>query len=422
MEREYFLTYNGQEVEQSDLSLIAEDAALADDRVLAELFRLKPSQSPVSKGVLPYSLGPTVAPSGADGSVRIYPFRAFVASTTAASTDAKKNWRDIRSVVYIGNPTNEYKLQALSANTSGFNRWDLVYARIDKDVNETGVVRYVKTAGPPVVETPTTVSVVKATTAVVGIVVGTPSATPDIPTLPTDSGSTFYIPLVYILVPNGFGATSTVTSSFMYETAPVLNLSRVTGATTAGVANTQNKAGGPAISTAVIHAWGLGTRPEIYLPSTMVGEEVLYIALNLQDASSSNWSQLDGTIVDDSRDWRKRIFSWSAQVMTGTSARFSWSQTSTSNTSPTIPSIYGDVGAHKNIGFGQTFALDSTNSNVYPVCILDNSNFTAISGINQIMLYVDSNDSGKLKMTTGGTVPAVRAFIRLCASAPFSNV
>src|SRR6266487_1281647 len=149
MERKYQHTVNGQEVESSDINLIADDAALADDRVFAELFRMKPYDSVtnpnLSKAILPYSEGATVQPNGASGSVRIYPCRPMIAAKVNASVDAKDNWRGIRSTVYVGNLTGPYITQSLAANTSGVAwRWDTIYLRVDKDAAETSVTRYVK--------------------------------------------------------------------------------------------------------------------------------------------------------------------------------------------------------------------------------------------------------------------------------------
>ena len=54
-EKKYVHLLDGQEVEEDDLNGISENAALADDRVLAELVRVRPynGTSP-SRGIMPY--------------------------------------------------------------------------------------------------------------------------------------------------------------------------------------------------------------------------------------------------------------------------------------------------------------------------------------------------------------------------------
>jgi hypothetical protein len=434
MQEQYVHSFNGQEIEESDINLVAKDAALADDRVLAELFRLAPDGSPVSKGILPYSgytsqnYGTVVPGGGIGDQLRINPFRAFIASRTTSSVDPLNAWQDIRTSVFVGDAPHLYisipnVSILLPANSSGNPRWDLVYCRVDIDASASTVTRYVKSPTTPFAITPTSISITKNTTATINTVQGTPSATPDLPLLPADTSSTFYIPLAYVRISNGFTSSSVISEVNIYEVAPVLNVSRVTGTTSAGIATTQNKAGiGGAISSSVIHGWG---RPEVYLPPSMLGEEVIYIALDLQDASSANWSQQDGSIVDDSRDWRNRFFSWIVQGHTSSAARFSWKETSTGISSPTIPSTFGqDIGVNISFGFGQTFAADSSKFSTFPAFYVDNNNLSIIppSGLPFILLYVDVSGNGALKMTTNGTVPGIRAFIRLCASSPFANV
>ena len=422
MEREFVHSTEGQEVQEDDINLVAQDAALADDRVLAELFRLKPFDSVtmpnVTKSILAYSEGPTVSANGASGSVRIYPFRPLVASAGLASSDAKENWRDIRSTVYIGNPTGNYLVQSLTANASSDPRWDLIYVRVDKDANETPVSRYVASISG---ETSSSISVVKSTTAVVGVVLGTTAASPTLPALPTDSGDTFYVPLAYILVPAGFGATTIVQTSWIFEACPVIPLSKVTGACTARPASANNTVGGAVLSSTVTEDWGSSqTRPEVFLPPSMTGEEVLYFAVNMQDATSSNWSQLHTSVVDDTKDWRYRLFHWVAQVDSDPTHKFAWYQSSVGGA--VLP--VGNIGQTSNstsstmaFGVGQTMVADS--STVAYVATLDHNNVGgAMSSPNSLQLYVDMTD-GKLRVAA--STPGIRAYFRICASTPFGN-
>lgn len=447
MERKYFHSTNGQELEQSDLNLIAEDAALADDRVLAELFRLKPfdstSMSTPTKGLLPFTqetLGGgfgIIAGNGATGSVIVLPFRAFVGANVTASSDPKANWRDIRTVVFVGTNTSpattpQSQTVTLSSNSSGFARWDLIYVRVDVDADETGVTRYIKSAGPPVTETPTTVAVVKATTALVSKVTGTPSATPDVPTIPSDSGSTYYIPIAYVRVPDGFNSTSVVIGETdIAECGPIIKLNRAVGVVTAKPATSQYRFGGAAIPVGVYRNWGAtGSRPAVFMPPSMTGEEVLYIALDLSDASSVNWSHQDGSTVDDG-NWLNRVFTWTATVsgVGGTNDKIPWDLTAGAISPgdwwdgrgyPSGAQDITDIQGY-TFGFGQSFLDSSGGSNLAYVCKLDRfSTDNQIANPGNVQIYVDLNDN-KLKFTSAGSTPLCRVFIRLCASAPYNN-
>lgn len=437
-ERQYFHSYNGQEVEEDDINLMGEDGALADDRVLADLFRMQPydlSMSGPKKGILPYGSYPfggigTVTPSGPDGSVLVNPFRALVASPILASTNAKKNWRDIRSSVFVGSSTTLAKTQSLSPNSSGFQRWDLVYVRVDVDVEETGVTRYIKTAGPPVAETPTTVSVVKATTCTIGVVTGTAGATPALPSLPSDSAGAYYIPLAYIPVQNGHNSTTQLGTYDIWEVAPFIPLSATTGAVTAMPANSLFTPGSTPLQSADIATWAnTDVPPEFYMPPTMVGEEIIWIPLHCK-GSSTDWSHQDNTIVDNSRDWRNRVFTWFASAI-GTGEQFAWHASTSTPVQTLVPGGVSTTGptnttlALQAWGMGQSFCNEDSSTwaggDVPVVCLLGNFNMgTTIASPNYIVLYVDTL-TGALRFTSNGTSPNCYVFIRLCASGRFTN-
>lgn len=422
MERQFYHSSNGQEIEESDINLVAEDAALADDRVFAELFRLRPYDSmtmgAVTKGILGYSEGPTLEPFGASGSVKINPFRPLVGCPTESSTDTLLNWRNIRSAVFVGDSPNLYTTQSLTANSSGNPRWDLVYCRVDIDTNEANVDRYVATAGPPATETLTSLPVVKTTLNTVGVVSGATSATPDLPSLPVDSSTSFFVPLSYILVPDGFSSTTTVLPGWIFEACPVVPISSVTSTNTSRPASAQNTAGGAVISTSVIEAWPSG-RPEVYMPPSMVGSETLYIALNLQDANPTNWSQGNNTVIDDSRDWRNRVFHWIAQTDSGGSTLFAWDESAAGNIIPHLDSAGANTSSGNQAnGMGRSFNGDV--GDFAGVCYLTDQNVGgSISSGEWILIGVNMID-GKLYIQTSSN-PGVRAFVILTASSQFAN-
>lgn len=423
MQREYFVSTNGQEVTESDLNLVSTDAALADDIVFAELLRMPPyNGSTVSRGILPYNDGATIIPNGASGSVLVNPFHAYIGSNTLASTAALTNWEDIRSTVFVGGATSLTYQVSFSANSSGNNRWDLVYVRIDRDVNEANVTRYVKTSGPPVLETATSIAVVKNTLATIGVVVGTPAATPALPSIPSDSGGSYYIPLAYVRIPNGFTATSTVASTDILGAAPVINISKTTGVSRIGPANAMySTTGAMIINNLSGGTWAnAGTRAQCYMPPSMKGEDVLYFALNLLDPSNpANWSQVDSSALDTGA-WTNRIFFWQIAVNSSTTSSFPWVPGITS-TLGLVPSLDSTGSSQPfNVGMGQSFVDDSGGGGKGIIANLTPTNMSGLATSTSITIYVDLS-SGQIKFTTNATFPKVNVFGRICASAPFPN-
>jgi hypothetical protein len=324
MEKRYQHTVNGQSVLTADLNVLGESSALADDRVFAELFRLAPYDgATISRGVLPYGSGAVVAAAGASGSVSVRPFRALVGSRTAVATDAKKNWRDIRSAIGVGTTTLAQTV-ALAANATGNPRWDLVYAAVAVDANSASITRKVKDPTTKAIAGQSLVTTLE-TVVTLGVVAGTAGASPAFPSLPADSGGTYYISLAHVRIPNGFGASSTVAAKDIDEVAPILPVSTATGASSLRPANQHNVIGGVAISGAGTSTangalkWSgsSATRPGLYLPPSMSGSESLIIEIDLGNASSANWSHQNADIVDNSRDWRNRFWRWHAHVGSG---------------------------------------------------------------------------------------------------------
>jgi hypothetical protein len=304
MEQVFKLDHNGQQVQQQDFTTIGQ-YGLMDDRVFAEFFRMTPyNGSAATKGIVPYhSSAALVAGNGATGTVLVNPFRALVGSRTAVGTDSKKNWRDIRSTIFLGSTTSLTLAVSIGANSSGNPRWDLVYAAVAVDANDTTTTRKVKDPTTKVV-TEQTVSTSQVTTVTVGVQAGTAAASPVWPSAPSDSGGTYYIPLAYVRVPNGFGASSTVAATDIAVTASCIPISRALGVCSLQAGTTHR-----AMTTSQQQSWGsTGTRPRTFLPSSFVGGESLFFILDLQNASPSH---ANGATID-TRDWRNRYVRWMA--------------------------------------------------------------------------------------------------------------
>lgn len=400
---------NGQSVLEADFDLLGLVSGLADDRVFAELLRLTPFDgSTVSRGIMPFGHASSartalVAPNGASGSVLVEPFRAVIGSRTAVATDAKKNWRDIRSAIAVGTTTLAQTI-SFAANGSGNPRWDLVYAAITVDGNGPSVVRKVKDPVTKAISGPSIVTTL-VTSVVVGVQAGTPAASPTWPTTPSDAGSTYYIPLAYVRVPNGFGPTTTVLATDIAICASTLLLARATGAATLRVADGQT-----ALASSAQQSWGSsGTRPKTWMPSSMVGAEALLLTI---DTSSSN-----GTILD-SRDWRGRWVSWKLSTA-GHAAAGDPPDPGLVGT----PYAYNALEADPNLTFATGMAQtlrDADSDGKAKILRLDGAHFQSTLGSgNTIDVYVDLAD-GKLKFEKTGT-PSIVVHAWIDFSAPLED-
>lgn len=434
MEPRFQLLNNGQELQQTDVNLIADDAALADDRVIAEFLRLPYYDGvTVTKGVLPYTdhhaNTELVRPSGSNnGRVMVAPFRAIIGSRTAVATDSKKNWRDIRTTIYLGSATAlSGTIGPLAPGNSINPRWDLIYAIVTPDADAAGVSRYVKNPTTENIAASTIVTT-QSTTISIAVVTGTAGASPALPAIPAD-GASYYIPLAYVRTgPTFTGGATGILGSDIYVVAPCVPMDRASGVITCRPATSQNTANqtgsGPAgLSTAAIGTWGSsGVYPKTYLPPTACGAEKLLIALDLTNASSASWSIANYGVVDDSRDWRKHLFfSWGmAGYPSGGSASFAW----LSAASP-IPNatFSGGIPLYKLATLaGQSFLSNMTAgasgfAGPHDGGMVFQATDQTMDFLNAgatIYLYVDDTD-GKLKFYNVGGNP--RAYVFICLEA-----
>ncbi len=440
MENKVQLLNNGQEVTTGDINQLGDAGAYADDRVLAELLRMAPYDGTVVKGVLPYTED-TVSGSGTDtfandafatvtlsgsanGSVLIRPFRALIGARTAVGTDSKKSWRDVRSAIYLGSTTvRNGTLQITTANSSGSPRWDLVYAAVSVDANTSAVTRYIKDPLTGAITSPTTVAQL-TTTVTVGSVTGTPSGSPALPTIPSDAAGVYYIPLAYVRIPTGFTTGSAIGITDIWTVAPVVPMSRVTGVSTVRPANGQNAPGVGNMTAAARNAWATtGVPPLSYLPSTSVGSEKLLIAMDLLDASSANWSLANYAIVDNSRDWRNRIFhSWAQSAVSG--EHFAW------QAAPGIPGCGGIAGSNmifhqagnsfiRSLQTGVTSGFSGPNDGCL-IFLATDSNLDFGNSSATVALYVDLVD-GSIRLWQSVAVPLAFVFVSMEAIGPISG-
>lgn len=419
-ERQYTLSTNGQQVTQADLNLLGEEAGLADDRVLGELLRLTPyNGTTASKAVLPYAHASSgdfdylVMGNGATGQVKVNPFRALIGSRTAVGTDAKKNWRDVRSAIAVGS-TTLHQLVAIAANASGNPRWDLVYAAVSVDANGPNTIRKVKNPTTKVIAGATVVTYLQ-TTVSLAVVQGTPAASPSWPTIPADAGSTYYIPLAYVRVPNGFTATSTVGVHDIAAVAPPI------GVATSGrlrPASAHYTSGSSILPTATVQTWGSGgVKPQHFIPSNLGMGDTLILALDVTTGAAVPAS---GSIVDTG-DWRGRLCRWTAYAYDATSSKFAWGNNAVGTSSVPLQSGVGlstlnATTNHSLSGIGSSIIVAASDATI---AIADGGFLNGMADATDVRINVDQT-TGNLKVSYTGN-PNCRIIFWLEFTRPFEN-
>lgn len=435
----FVVTYSGQEVQLTDLDLIGTTSGLADDHVLADMLRLAPyTGSNYAKAILPtgyrsQSAPATVQTSGsANGSIVVNPFRAIVGSRNTVATPptglsddsaALANWRDIRSGVFVGSATILAKTIALSPNSSGFSRWDLVYASISVDADGPTVNRRVKNPTTGIIGVQT-VPAYLYSPVTVAVVTGTPGSSDSppnavIPTLPADGAGSYNIPLAYIAVANGFGSTTTVANSEVRSTC--------LGATTefmdikAGIkaksCNGCNDQGAAfASGGSASFAWNPAhvptsayPRPGPWLPPDMVGGGVFLAEIDNTSATTTAWSTVNLGLVDNSIDWRGRFFR-----VTGTFGGNKFGNDPTATVGATTPS--GSGSATTTVSLGNSMIADGVFASGYSAV------WNATIGGSYTVALVVNQTTGNLVWINNASGASDRFFFWIECSAQFPNL
>lgn len=448
MEKQFTITIDGQEIRDADWNLLGL-SGLVDDKVFAEMFRFPGAggDASIAKWIIPH-LGWTVtagipiqnwtdivAISGTNnGSVAVLPFRAVMGSRIGYLTDAKQNAQEVRTTIHnIPAGQLSRSVGPFASNATGNPRIDLVYAAVTPDVASSTVSRKVKNPSTKVVTTQL-VSVSKETTVTISIAAGTAAASPVPPAMPSDAAGTYYIPLAYVRIPDGFSGTSTVAYSDIINIAPIPNLSPTTGANVTRPASSISKVGSlgynSSLPTAQLTAWAQsGAVPSWMWPAAVVGQTTLYLGVDNTNASSGNRSHNTGAIVDDSANWNNRIFDWTVWYAT-TGTPYAFAQGATGYVMPSCnqngPTLSTDtaVPSCSVVGVGQSFVTEATYSHgltleagARPIMILNASNSLVFTGFDEFVLYVAP--SGALKAGSSGQLPA-KLFIKINASSAFT--
>jgi hypothetical protein len=415
MQKQFQVTEVGQEVELSDLNKIAEEAALTEDRVFAELLRMQYFGTAASKGILPYGLrnedywtqsrGVLASTGITNASVIISPFRALVGSRVSAGTDADAFRYGIRSAI----PTygNGQAMQ-LSATVSN-NRWDLVYARVDVDLSEAAVPRYVR--GSDNNDDVEQLSIFKSCSVVIGVVSGLEATNPSIPDLPVDGAGAYYIPLGAVLLQHPFTLTTRILPKAIFEgNCPVVGVAPSAGGTDVK----------PSSNAQSLGTWTPANgRPREYMPPSMTGKVERVFGWDYL-LSHESVPLNATTVIDDSVNWQNRAFKVTVQVLpSGSSRALAWSG-SASGTVQATPS--GAEMTRNHVFMGQSFVNDvsaADASSVGKICQLNNANVTEMASGSSITLFV--KDTGELCAKLAATSPNAQLFFWIEATGPFSN-
>lgn len=432
-ENQFNAAVDGQEFAIGDANALGVTAGLADDRLLAELLRLPNFDgTSVYKTILPYSQGVltpgasivlpgTVQPTGsANGSINVMPFRAVVGSRVTAASNPLAAWRDIRSSVSVGASALAQTF-ALSPNSSGNPRWDLVYASVTVDLPSGGQVRRVKNPSTGAITAPVETTYL-ANPVTVTVLTGTPGATPSIPSLPDDSGGVYNIAIAAVRVVNGFNSTHTVlTPDIRDQVAVSPGQSPTMGTTRMMPASGNNDQSGTYTSdTAGPGVWtasSSGQRPGPFLPPSMVGVESRTAIVDL--FTTAHPSHSSGSIVDASIDWRNRFVRVTAVASPN---KFPNDPTAGVNTVPqsTQGQMRELVGTQiSDYQVGNTFVGDGKLVSSRATVVIMTQDIGLPSGA-IVGIYVDST-SGNLLWFNNGTATNLRYFFWIEATAQLPN-
>jgi hypothetical protein len=400
----------GVEVEIDDINLMAEAAALSEDHVYAEIFRPEYfSGAGAAKGIVQYGLreqgstgtypqsyGVVVSSGIGNASVYVPEFRALIGSRTTLATSPDKFRNDVRTAV-----SNAQNLQ-LAATVSN-HRYDLIYARVTPD-NPNLNQRYVKSADGllGVVNLPNRLT----SDVVLGVVTGTEGASPALPALPADTLTNFYVPLAYVQLEHPHALTDTIEPYQIREVAPVVSLAPAVGGVDMRPASFTNKVGG------ALPAWPIGGRPIEYMAPTMVGQVSRVFGLSFF-AGYASLALGTTRILDDSCDWRNRIFRTSVQ--SSDLGEFGWAPAVITSSTALPHGVLNDgfAAVANHMLLGNSF-------HTAPACRLNPDSVLAMAVGSQIDLKVNMT-TGALEAIVGATDPQCLLTIWVEATAQFSN-
>ncbi len=416
MQDRFQLTLNGQELRFADVNQIAKEASLADDLVLAELLRLAPySGGSALRGILPFSIqgrafGRALI-TGVAGGVNVSPFRAVVGSRTLPATSAVDSVTDIRSAVYVnasGTTTEKTVTIPNGDGNAAHHRCHVIYATLMVDASAGSTTRLVKDPTTAVVA-PASVIPNLRTSVTLGIVSGSEvTSGVTVPTLPADPTGGYNIALAYVRTIGTYTSGTTVATTDILEIAPVLQTNNFASAAPA------NRVTQGTTTFTNVQTWlDGGARHRSSMPAGMTGTVTRLIPIAINTAVDTSGS----IVVDDSVDWRNRMFKCVTQGQGGSGGGFTtlfpW------DSATAIPfATNSSANTQVVTQLSASFTLPAPVANLSK----DNSDTIVTGGgvSDFFQLFVDTN--GRLafdwQLTASGLY---KFFIWLEASAPYTN-
>jgi len=429
MQSSFELTIDGQALNIDDLNTIADEAALADDYVYAELFRRCPylagGTNPVDKSILPYRVekltetdmntSSLVTGYGATGSVYVWPFRAIIGTRVSYNPE---NWYDVRTGMYVGSVLDLATGHATVANP----RWDLIYARVDIDLASSPEYRLVKAADGTISQQ--ALSLYKRTTVSLGVVNGSEGASPVRPDLPADGAGAYYIPLVFVLIEHPFTTATVVPIDHIAEIAPVAQMSSATSAVTLQPANGHYSLDPTYVGLydqLLTRDWTVAAgRPQEFLPSSMAGGASRFFALDFITSPPS--IAADHTaVLDDSIDWRNRLMWFTVYATREASNDFAWHTVAGSPTTALEPQGLVETGAGAN--GTAVFVGNSFNAHLGVVCLRLSADDWDLFNVDSILNILVDGTTGYLLAENNFVATALnmKFVIKVDASGQFPN-
>jgi len=184
----------------------------------------------------------------------------------------------------------------------------------------------------------------------------------------------------------------------------VLSLSRAMGVGTMVPATGMSSASGIAYTE---ETWTPATgRPKAFLPPTMVGADSVIIAL--KESATPRTIGLSATkVIDNSRDWRRRLFRVTATAAT---SDFCWNGSGNNFPNHTIAQVQASANSF-NLAYAGTDSL---------IITLSSSNLPLVAAGANVYIYVD-HTTGYLMGNVAATDPACNFVIWIEASGQFND-
>ncbi len=422
MQNRYEAPIDGLEVQRSDLNTIAFEASAAEDRVYSELLRpslYNNASSVALKYILPFGNNKFDATNSqlqhkaivsttasADATVTVNRFRAVIGTRSSGASESPDG---VRSAETLG---QNIQLAATTTN----NRIDLIYAKVDIDINDTTVDRYVRDASGAI--STSNLAIFKKTTVTLLVTSSSQATNPSKPNAPADTPTSFHIPLAYVFLHHPHTLTSPIPANRIMEVAAVIGVSPSVGGVDAGPVS-RFTGRDTTLRTAWTPAAG---RPREYMSNGMTGKVERYFGLHF-DGSYQSIALSSTTDLDNSIDWRARLFKVTMYATAASDNELAWNRDMSASAVSAVP--YGNFPSNTFTYMGQSMSNGSSygtalDGGIGIVARFAATDIPSMSSSSAIVLFVDAS-TGRLRVSVGSVNPMVKMFVWLEATGAFDN-